>query len=777
MTSGNCSLCNLPVPATPIQSSNHQFCCYGCLGVFEIFGEDVLKDKKASVQTQKIEAKDGECESYFKIKGMHCSSCEILIKKCAEKVAGISYVSTNYATSSARVIFDPKIINAAELQKKLSIAGYRAYSYKDKEFDSCIDDDTALLKVIIATGLAGLVMMLNLAFFYPMDLGIVSKQELMPLEYLVFHVVPVVMFVTTTLLVFLLGFPILRGAFIGFRAGALNMDNLLSIAILSAWGYSLGQLMMDQLDLYFDVAAMIVGVVSVGRYFEYGAKVSATRELDGLLRNWSSAGVRLCVDGIMREVTIEEVKPYDQIVVRQGEYIPLDGQIISGHAAIDESLITGETFPLDRGTGENVLGGATVVEGDIVINIGETVTSQIDNLADIFWNLQSSKDGSTSVADRIAKFFIPLVLLLAGIVTIVLLSSGASPSYALLAGLTTLIVSCPCTFGLATPLSTATAISTALKRKIIVTSADIFEKNPDFSTVAIDKTGTLSAGKMHVVEVVGDPMSAMNAAAVEHYCVHPIARAIAKLGDKAEIKDLTVHPGKGAVAMVDDNCVAVGSRALFALLAWDIPTELVKQTKKYLSSDFVVSWVGWDSKVRGAIVTQDQQRPEWQAVVSRLRNDKRVVLVTGAEQAEDYEQYVDDVFTGIPPEAKVSIINQLKSNNDRVIMVGDGSNDAPALAAADLGIAFGTPTALAAQAADIVIPGNNMKRIFTALDLIAITRRRIRQNITWAFLYNAIAIPLALTGQLNPLFAALAMASSSLLVVWNSSRVIEGLND
>ncbi|MCP4188768.1 MAG: heavy metal translocating P-type ATPase [Gammaproteobacteria bacterium] len=777
MTSSNCSLCDLPVPTTLIRGGNHQFCCYGCLSVFEMFGEDILRNEKSTTQTHKIEVKDGECESYFRIRGMHCSSCEILIKKYAEKIEGISYVSTNYATSSARVIFDPNIISEAELPKKLSIAGYQAYSYKDEAFDSCIDDDKALLKVIIATGLAGLVMMLNLAFFYPMDLGIVTKQELMPLAYLVFHIVPIVMFVTTTALVYLLGFPILRGAFIGLRAGALNMDNLLAIAILSAWGYSVGQLIIGQLDLYFDVAAMIVGVVSVGRYFEYGAKVNATKELDALLKSWSSTIIHRYVDGVIKEVTIDDIKPYDRIIVRQGEYIPVDGQIIAGRAAIDESLITGETFPLDRGIGENVLGGATVVEGDIDIKIGGTVTSQIDNLVDIFWNLQSSKDGSTSIADKIAKVFVPVVLLLASMVTVILLLNGATPTYALLAGLTTLIVSCPCTFGLATPLTTATAISTALKKKIIVTSADIFEKNPDYTIVAIDKTGTLSAGRMHVVDVLGDPQTAPNAAAVEHYCSHPIAGAIAKLGDKAEVSDLVVHPGKGAVAMLDGKRVAVGSRALFAFLGWDIPADIVSQTRKYLSGDYVVSCVGWELKVYGAVITQDQQRPEWKAVVSRLRNDKRVMLITGAEQADGYEDYVDEIFTGIPPEAKVSIVRQLKSPGDRVIMVGDGSNDAPALAAADLGIAFGTPTSLAAQAADIVIPGNNLERIFTALDLIKITRRRIKQNISWAFLYNAIAIPLALTGQLSPLFAALAMTSSSLLVVWNSSRAFEGLNE
>ena len=222
---------------------------------------------------------------------------------------------------------------------------------------------------------------------------------------------------------------------------------------------------------------------------------------------------------------------------------------------------------------------------------------------------------------------------------------------------------------------------------------------------------------------------------------------------------------------MDGRRVAVGSKSLFALLNWNFNDKVKLALSNFSSTEEVISYVGWDGSIYGAIITHDQRRPEWEEFVNRLRENKHVVLLTGAENQSGYEDQVDELYVGVPPEAMAAVIRQLKYNGP-VVMIGDGNNDAPALAEADLGIAFGVPTSLAADAADVVIPGNRLDRIFTAFDLIETTRRRIRQNIGWALLYNAIAIPLALSGQLNPLLAALAMASSSFLVVWNSSRSI-----
>ncbi|HJP22600.1 MAG TPA: HAD-IC family P-type ATPase, partial [Alphaproteobacteria bacterium] len=297
---------------------------------------------------------------------------------------------------------------------------------------------------------------------------------------------------------------------------------------------------------------------------------------------------------------------------------------------------------------------------------------------------------------------------------------------------------------------------------------------PRPDVIAIDMTGILSTGDMAVTEVEGPPEMAEYAAAVERLSPHPIAEAIARLDSQRSASDLDIHPGRGAVANVDGRRVAVGGASLFDTLGWEIPGHLTSFAARVGPGHGVVSYVGWDGRLQGVIVTTDQSRPEWEQVVDRLRQHCRVVLLTGAEHPSGYEERFDQVFAGVPPEGKAAVIRGLKSEG-AVVMIGDGSNDAPALAAADLGIAFGAPTALAADAADVVIPGDRLERIFTAFELIGTTRRRVRQNLGWALLYNAVAIPLAVSGHLNPLFAAVAMSASSLLVVWNSARPIASL--
>ncbi|MCW9034075.1 MAG: cation-translocating P-type ATPase [Rhodospirillales bacterium] len=772
MTSNDCQLCGLPTPTPPIVSDNHLFCCFGCKEVYRNFGPEVL-ETIATPQTAQAEVLPPEGkEAFLRIEGMHCSSCEILIERVAEKIDGIYSAKSSYATSTVKVVYDPDVIDEADLPKALKFTGYRARlsSEEAPEYDNRLD----LLRVLVGASMAGLVMMLYVAFYYPTDLGIVSESEMAPLSWLAFGVVPKVIFAITTGLILYVGAPIFRGAWIGLRARILNMDDLLAIAILSAYGYSVAQLYQGSHDLYFDVAATITAIVAVGRYFEKTAKAEATEELTKLMKAWAPKA-RIRWGGDYKLLEIEDLDPGEYILVWEGEPIPVDGIIVDGRGAVDESLMTGEPFPVNHGPGDTVLGGSVVVEGQIEVKVGEKVESQMDNLAKILWNVQSSNAGAQGLADLVARVFVPVVLVLAAIVTEYSYLSGAPLGTALLAGLATLIVSCPCTFGLAIPLTTAAGVSAALRQGIIITSADTFVKAPHIDIVAIDKTGTLSTGDMSVVEVIGPQLVTEYAAAVERLSPHPIAKAIAKLDGKHSADDLNIHPGKGAEATVGTQRIAVGSRSLFAILGWDIPKEIAEQVTAYAPGEGVVSYVGWEGQIEGAIITRDRSRPEWESVIDQLKAHCRVVLLTGAEHPSGYEERVDEVFAGVPPEGKAAVIRQLRTQGT-VVMIGDGSNDAPALAAANLGIAFGAPTALAADAADVVILGERLERIFDAFDLINTIRRRVRQNLGWALLYNATAIPLAITGLLNPLFAALAMSTSSLLVIWNSSRSLQSGN-
>lgn len=766
-----CRLCGLPTPRTPIRGDGYAFCCIGCREVYRCFGEEVLAAPAVTGEHPGGPVPRG-AEAFLRIQGMHCSSCELLIERTALRIEGIQSAAASYATSTAKIVYDPDVLEESGLPRLLSVAGYQARLRGDSIPEH--DERQSLLRLIVGVGLAAVVMMLYLAFFYPTHLGLVEYSELRPVQWLAFQAVPRALLVLTTVLVFYVGAPIFRGAWIGLRARVLNMDNLLAVAILAAFGYSTAQLLIGSLELYFDVAAMIVAVVTVGRYFERSAKVQATRELTNIMQAWTPvARVRQgesCFDR-----SVDQLNPGEHIVIFAGESIPVDGTIVAGSGAIDESLMTGEPIPVSREPGDEVLGGAALVEGELEVEVGSIVENRTDNLARILWNVQSSTAGVQAITDRIAYIFVPLVLVLALLVSGSLLLGGTQAGPALLAGLATLIVSCPCAFGLAIPLATAAGVSTALSRGIIITSADAFEKAPRLDTFAIDKTGVLSSGEMTVLEVIGTPEVARDAAAVERLSSHPIAEAIARLDASRTASELRVHPGKGAEALVEGRRVAVGGKTLFDLLGWRVPTELGALTSSASNGESVVSYVGWDECAQGAIITRDRSRPEWERVIAALRKLGRVVLLTGAERADGYVEPVDEVHAGVPPEAKAAVIRQLKTEG-RVVMIGDGSNDAPALAAADLGIAFGAPTALAAEAADIVILGDRLERLFDALRVIGITRRRFRQNLGWALLYNATAIPLAVTGLLNPLFAALAMSGSSLLVVWNSSRSIPDID-
>lgn len=763
-----CKLCGLPLPKPPVSNGGHDFCCIGCREVYKVFGEEVFAARKVS-RCETAPAPEGR-EAFLWIDGMHCASCEFLTEKLALKIPGVLAAASSYATATARIVYDPARIQEADLPPLLSRHGYRARLRGEPAPPN--DEGLDLLRLVSGVTAASLAMMLTFLFIYPVHGGWLTVEDYGEMRGLAFGAVPFFLFFLTTVLVFFVGWPILRGAWISLRAGLPNTDMLLALAILPAYGYSVIQLFNRSIDLYFEVAGTLVMIITIGRYLERAARLRAAEALNAIMQAWSP---RACVlrGGQYLDCPLDEVRPHDRVFVRQGETVPVDGTVVAGRGAVDESLMTGEPFPVARGENEKVLGGSRLLEGNLEIDTGPQVESRMANLARILWNTQSASSGLQARVDRLARGFVPAVLALAALVGAGFMLAGASTEQALLAALATLIVSCPCTFGLAIPLTTAAAIGTALRRGIIVTGAGVFEKSPRVDVVALDKTGTLSTGEMTVVEVIGSAELAARAAAVERHSPHPVARAIAQIDAGRSAGEAELHPGRGAVATVGGKRVAVGSRALFAALGWTVPASLAAHAEQRRHGESVVSYVGWDGAAEGAILTRDRSRPAWDRVVETLRRHCRIVLLTGAEHPNGYRQHVDEVHAGVPPEAKAAVIRRLKARG-RVAMIGDGSNDAPALAEADLGIAFGAPTALAAEAADIVIPGKRLERVLEAFLLIGVTRRRIRQNLGWALAYNAIAIPLAATGLLSPLVAAVAMSVSSLLVVANAARPILG---
>ncbi|MFP8957468.1 heavy metal translocating P-type ATPase [Natrialbaceae archaeon A-CW3] len=792
-----CSLCGLPLPADPITGDDvsGQFCCQGCLQVHHALGdleESTARDVRATIDGETegddLETVDGE-DAFFTVDGMHCATCEAFLEGRAISVEGVHAAEASYASDTVRLVYDPDRLEEDDLRETLTGAGYTA---RERGVGRGSDgEEQALAKFLAGGGLFGMmVMMWYVLFLYPTYFGYDPVVEFGRFDQLYIFAN---IWLMTSFVLFYTGFPILRGAYVSLRAGMPNMDLLVSLAALAAYAYSTLAMLEGRTDLYFDVSVAIILVVTGGTYYEGVVKRRAAGLLADLTKQQVTEARRYDTG---ERVPVSDVEPGESLLVKPGERVPLDGTVLEGEAAVDESLMTGESLPVEKGVDDAVRGGTVVTDAPLVIEVGPDAESTLDRLVDLLWRIQSARPGVQRLADKLATIFVPLVIAVATIATAVVLATGSSPTAALLVGLTVLIVSCPCALGLATPLAIASGVQSAAARNIVVAAETIFEDAPGVDVVALDKTGTLTEGSMSVESVVGDDPEAVleRAAAVERLSEHPIAAAIVEASEREFEGDThsDTMPGTTAAAtetfertarsvagvVVDDEFpdgtrVLVGHPDHFDENEWEIPEDFEKPIERARADGDVPVVVGWEGAARGVIVVGDTPRAEWESAVETLSAGREVVVITGDEDAAADRfravDGVDRVFAGVPPEAKAETVRRLRSRGT-VAMVGDGSNDAPALAAADVGIAMGSGTQLATDAADAVIVSDDLESVAETFAVASATHRRIRQNLAWAFVYNAIAIPLAVAGLLNPLLAAVAMATSSTLVVLNSSR-------
>jgi len=726
----------------------------------------------------------------------------------AGEQAGVAAAEASYATDTIRVDYDPDAVGADELPERLSVAGYSASNRADPDAEG----DDAVVRFLIGGGFFGMMAMLwYVVFLYPtyfgyepfLDLGGVSGLYLFTQVW-----------VFASIVLFYTGYPILRGAYVSLRARQPNMDLLVSIAAVSSYAYSTLAMFLGRTDLYFDVTIAVILVVTAGNHYESLIKRRAT----GALSELTTVTDREVRTEAGETVATDAVAPGDRLLVRPSERVPFDGIVAEGAAAVDEALVTGESLPATKREGDAVRGGTVVTDAPIVVEVGEDAESTLDTLVRMLWEIQSSRSGIQRLVDKLATVFVPLVVAVAVLAAGATLAFGASPTEAALVGLTVLIVSCPCALGLATPLAVAAGIRDAARRGIVIVSDAVFEEAADIDTVVLDKTGTLTDGQMRLLgaETDGtDPATVRKrAAALERASVHPIAEAIVAgvRGEETEGDGIAARPAaatdggtaidgsaarddgtgaatepspaaadvtvtdRGVSGRIDGDEVVVGHRSLFEGDAWAVSESLDAVGADAREAGRVPVYVGWDGAVRGVLVVGDEVREGWEAVVEDLAADgRRVVVLTGDSPAaaRRFEEHpaIDETFAEVPPEAKAETVRRLTAT-ERVAMVGDGSNDAPALAAADIGISVASGTDLAADAADAVLLEDRLSAI---PELFAVTRgtnRRLKQNLGWAFVYNAVAIPMAVSGVLNPLFAAVAMGTSSLLVVSNSARAV-----
>ncbi len=730
------------------------------------------------------------------IRGMTCGACAARIERRLNLLEGVD-ATVNFATERARAVLAPGVATE-RLIEAVQSAGY--------------DADVAAEGLPVAVELDELDRRVR-------SLGrrlVVSAILFMPLcdVSLAFWLFPEIRFPGWQAVVILVASPVVTWAAWPFyvaaaraaRHGMSSMDTLVSVGILAATSWSLyAMFVLDApqhghsarsfsswLHLpggatYLDVAAGVTTFLLAGRWFE----ALSRRRSSSALRSLAAVGARDVVvvgqDGCEVRVPVEQLEVGDRFVVRPGETVATDGVVVSGRAAVDRSTMTGESLAVESTVGDSVVGGTVSLDGQLEVRatrVGRD--TQLAQMLRLVEDAQNQKAGAQRLADRVSGVFVPAVLVLAVLTLVGWLAAGAPAERAFATALSVLIIACPCALGLATPMALFVASGRGAQLGIFFKGHQALELSGQVDTVLLDKTGTVTWGDMAVTELraaeARDPVEVLRwSGAVEQSSEHLVGRAVTKAaldetGRLEASSEFTALPGWGACAVVDGSEVTVGRAELFTGRGRVIPPELETAANEWASRGWTTVFVGRGGDVVGALALADTPRASAAPAVRELaRLGLRCTLLTGdnPQAAESIARAigVEDVVADTLPGDKVAVVRRLQAEGRKVAMVGDGINDGPALASADLGLAVGSATDVAKNAADLIVLRDDLRVVATAIDLARHTYRTIRGNLAWAFGYNVAAIPLAACGLLNPFIAGAAMALSSSFVVWNSSRL------
>jgi len=781
----DCTLCGLPTPDPPVTGDDVDgpFCCRGCLEVYRAVGDvDPVTAADALAPDEAATTVPADAETvHLHVQGMHCTTCEAFLEGTARRDEAVYDAAASYTTDVLELSFDPTATTAEALADEVSGLGYRAAPADQGGPGGSRDArEFARMRVFLAAFLGMTTMGMYAGFVYPAYLGVHWSGLLATPAAAISLFGPIIGATTLELLV--VGFPILRGAYVALRMGYLNMDVLIALGALVPYLYSLAAFFyLGRTVVYFDVTTTVITVVTLGTYLEGVVKRRALDGVEDARATRVTEATRVTDAGDPERVPTAACEPGDRLRVGPDERVPVDGRVVAGTAVVDESLLTGESHPNRRREGDPVVGGSTVVDGTIDLAVGERVESTLDRIVDSMRHVQSAGSGAQRLADRIAGGFVPLVVFLAALTAVAWVLLGATPRSAFLTGVSVLVVSCPCSLGLATPIALVAGVRAAAARDVAILNTATLEELAAADVVAFDKTGTLTTGEMTVESVVapeGEPAVLRRAAAVESTATHPVAAAIAGAVDEPPAARSSRPEGRhqGVSAVVEGERVTVGHPDCFDDARW--PEACREAVAAARSAGALPAAVGWGGRVRGVVTVDDTPRPGWEETLADLHAaGHRIVVITGDDRSRvapfEDSPVVDDVFAEVTPEAKVEVVRRLAAEGTTV-MLGDGTNDAPALAAADLGVALAGGTDVTLEAADATVLSDGLDAVVDAFEVGAETRSRVRQNLAWAFGYNALALPLAALGLVNPLVASLAMAASSVIVVLNAARSFHG---
>jgi Cu+-exporting ATPase len=701
---------------------------------------------------------------------MTCASCAARVERKLNRLDGVT-ATVNFATETARVSF-PTALAVADLVAVVERAGYSATApVSDIGQDADRDGDAGELRVRLLACLALTVPVVAFA------MGV----RFPGWEW--------VSFALATPVATWGAWPFHRAAAVSARHATATMDTLVSVGVAAAYLWSLTALLSGSGDLYLEVAATVTTLILLGRYLEARARRRAGAALRALL-SLGAKDARVLKDGREIQVPAGRLCVGDEFVVRPGEKIATDGLIVSGSSAVDVSMLTGEPVPVEVAPGDAVTGGCVNASGRLVVRATRVgAGTQLAQMARLVTEAQAGKAPVQRLADRVSAVFVPVVLVLAVVTLVGWLAVDAPVSAAFTAAVGVLIIACPCAMGLATPTAILVGTGRGAQLGILIKGAEVLESTRRVDTVVLDKTGTVTTGQMTLASMVvapgGDSAELLRlAGAVEDASEHPVAAAIVaaatdQSGALPAVSGFANTLGLGVSGVADGRTVALGRPAWLAA-TWDMKLSpvLAGQAARAEAAGNTVVFCGWDGDVRGFFAVADAVRPTSAEAVARLRRQGlRPMLLTGdnEEAARAVAGAVgidaDDVIAGVLPEGKLAVIRRLQRDGHVVAMVGDGVNDAAALAQADLGLAMGTGTDVAIEASDLTLVRGDLRAVPQAIALSRRTLTTIKANLFWAFGYNALAIPVAACGLLNPMIAAAAMAFSSVFVVTNSLRL------
>ena len=728
------------------------------------------------------------------ITGMTCASCANRIERKLNKLDGVT-ATVNYATEKATVDFDPAAVDATQLVGAVEAAGYTAVLPSEEPRAGADDggteqDETAPLRrrLIISAALA--------------------------LPTLLISMIPALQFDNWQWLVLNLATPVIlwgawpfhRAAWANLKHGTATMDTLISVGTLAAWAWSLYALFIGDAGMtgmkmgfelipeagegadhiFLEVGAVVTVFILAGRYFEARAKRRAGAALTALMELGAKDVAILDASGAERRVSVEQLQVGDRFVVRPGEKVATDGVVVEGTSAVDQSLLTGESVPVEKHPGDEVAGASVNAGGRLVVEATKVgADTALAQIARLVTDAQTGKAPVQRLADRVSGIFVPIVIGIAATTLGFWIGAGEDLTFAFTAAVAVLIIACPCALGLATPTALLVGTGRGAQLGLLIKGPEILESTRKVDTIVLDKTGTVTTGRMSLVDVATTAATREEvlriAGALEDASEHPIAQAIARaareeLGELPPVEGFTNREGLGVEGIVEGHGVQVGRASLMADWSLRVPATLEDAKHSAEQQGRTAVLAAWDGEVRAVIAVADTVKPTSAEAVAALQQlGLRPVLLTGDNEttarAVAAEVGIDEVIAEVLPAEKADVVRRLQDEGRVVAMAGDGVNDAPALAQADLGLAIGTGTDVAIEASDLTLVSGDLRAAADAIRLSRATLRTIKQNLGWAFGYNVAALPLAAAGLLNPVLAGLAMAFSSVSVVANALRL------